>query len=78
MLAMPEVHCIKFIRNHKSYSINRIAKDLKVNWRTAKKYADEAQLPEESTKSKKRMMYGSKWGEMVLDWLQKMLSSRKS
>lgn len=69
MLAMPEIHCIKFLRNHKSYSINQIAKDLKVNWRTAKKYADEAQLPEESKKSKKGMMYGSEWGEMVLDWL---------
>ena len=33
--------------NEKSLSINQISKVLGVNWRTAKKYADEDQLPEE-------------------------------
>lgn len=47
MLAMLEINCIKLMRNQKSLSINHISKTLGINWRTAKKYADEGQLPEE-------------------------------
>lgn len=45
MLAMPEINCIKVLRDDKSLSINQIAKDLGRNWRTIKKYADTPQLP---------------------------------
>jgi transposase len=69
MLAMSDINCIKFLRNHKSHSINRIAKNLDLNWRTVKKYADSAQLPSETIRPKRGMMYGTKWGEMVEDWL---------
>lgn len=54
MLTMSEINCIKFLRNHKSYSINKIAKDLNLNWRTANKYADESFLPKESRSSRRR------------------------
>lgn len=77
MLTMSEINCIKFLRNHKSYSINKIAKDLNLNWRTAKKYADESFLPKESPSSKRGMMYGTRWGEMIEDWLQEDAMMKK-
>lgn len=69
MLAMPEINCIKVLRDDKSLSINQIAKDLGRNWRTIKKYADTPQLPKEKQKKKRGMMYEEKWGEIVSDWL---------
>jgi predicted transcriptional regulator len=68
-LTMSEINCIKFLRNHKSYSINKIAKDLNLNWRTAKKYADESFLPKESSSSKRGMMYGTRWGVYKGRWV---------
>lgn len=69
MLTMPEINSIKFLRNHKSKSVNEIAKTLKINWRTAKKYADIEQIPAENTKIKTGMMYEGEWGEIISDWL---------
>ena len=67
MLAMSEVNCIKTLRNEKGLSITEIAKTMQVNWRTAKKYGDGDQLPQEKTHLKKGMMYDEKWGEIVVD-----------
>src|SRR5699024_11183213 len=50
-------------------SISEIQKTLGINWRTAKKYADEDQLPIEQQKKKTGMMYEEKWGEIVSGWL---------
>ncbi|MFE6643522.1 IS21 family transposase, partial [Heyndrickxia sporothermodurans] len=69
MLAMSEVNCIKLLRNRKSLSINEISKTLGINWRTAKKYADDDQVPKEMVKKKSGMMYEENWGEIVSDWL---------
>jgi len=69
MLTMPEINSIKYLRNDKSLSINKIADIHKINWRTAKKYADGEQIPKEKVKGKKGMMYEEKWGEIVSDWL---------
>lgn len=69
MLAMSEVNYIKHLRNEKSYSINKIKEILGINWRTAKKYADDNQIPEEKVTKKRGMMYEEKWGEIVSDWL---------
>lgn len=69
MLTMPEINCIKLMRNQKSLSINQISKTLGINWRTAKKYADEDQLPTEKKPEKSGMMYEEKWGQIVSDWL---------
>src|SRR5690625_540368 len=69
MLTMPEINSIKCLRNDKSLSVNAIAKIHSINWRTAKKYADNEQIPKEKTKKKKGMMYEEKWGEIVSDWL---------
>lgn len=69
MLAMSDINCIKLLRNNKGLSITKIQELLKINWRTAKKYADGEQLPKEMTPKKKGLMYEGKWGEIVSDWL---------
>src|SRR5690625_93154 len=69
MLTMPEINSIKCLRNDKSLSINAIADIHNINWRTAKKYAGDDQIPAESMKKRKGMMYEEKWGEIVSDWL---------
>lgn len=69
MLTMPEINSIKCLRNDKSLSVNEIAKIHKINWRTAKKYADNEQIPKEKNKIKKGMMYEEEWGEIVINWL---------
>lgn len=40
MLTMTDINTIKNLRNNHDKSINRIRKELGVNWWTAKKYAD--------------------------------------
>ena len=40
MLAMAEIHYIKHLREKEGKSIQSIAENLSINWRTAKKYAD--------------------------------------
>lgn len=66
---MSDVNCIKKLRNEKGLSISEIQRVMKINWRTAKKYADEEQLPQPKLFKKKGMMYEEKWGEIVSDWL---------
>lgn len=66
---MPKINSIKCLRNDKSLSVNQIAKIHNINWRTAKKYADSEQLPKETIKIRKGMMYEEKWGEIVSNWL---------
>ncbi|RKJ59952.1 IS21 family transposase [Butyricicoccus sp. 1XD8-22] len=77
MLAMSEVNCIKTLRNEKGLSISAVATAMKVNWRTAKKYGDGEQLPQEKLYIKKGMMYEEKWGEIVSDWLEEDLKVKK-
>ena len=69
MLTMPDINCIKHLRNEKGLSIDKISKTLNINWRTAKKYADESELSPSIIKPRKGMMYQEKWGMMVSDWL---------
>ncbi len=69
MLAMSDIKSIKHLRNTKELSISKIAETFKINWRTAKKYADEEQRPQEKMVIRRGMMYEEKWGEIVSDWL---------
>ncbi|CAM5198033.1 hypothetical protein UACE39S_04442 [Ureibacillus acetophenoni] len=74
--------CLKLIvskdyRNEKGLSISAVATAMKVNWRTAKKYGDGEQLPQEKLYIKKGMMYEEKWGEIVSDWLEEDLKVKK-
>ncbi|WP_223156185.1 IS21 family transposase [Desemzia incerta] len=66
---MTDINTIKNLRNNHGYSVDRIRKDLNINWRTAKKYADNDQLPSETSRVKKGMMYDEKWGDIVSSWL---------
>ncbi|WP_374723100.1 hypothetical protein [Peribacillus tepidiphilus] len=66
---MSEINCIKFLRNNKGLSISEIQRTLTINWRTAKKYADEDQIPKQKSPQRKGMMYEEKWGEIVSAWL---------
>lgn len=50
---------------------------MNVNWRTAKKYGDDDQLPQERTHIKKGMMYEGDWREIVIDWLEEDLKLKK-
>lgn len=77
MLTMSEQHYIKHLRNNKSYCVNKIAKTMDLNWRTAKSFADTEQLPNEKTKVKDGMMYKEKWGEIVSDWLEEDRKMKK-
>ena len=50
--------------------INFISKELGINWRTAKKYADGDVLPVVSEVKRGGMMYDEAWGDIVLSWLE--------
>ncbi|MGG5369176.1 IS21 family transposase [Enterococcus sp. AZ196] len=69
MLTMTDINTIKNLRNNHDKSINHISKELNINWRTAKKYADEDQLPTEKIYKRTGMMYQDGWGEYVCLWL---------
>lgn len=69
MLTMTDINTIKNLRNNHDKSINHISKELNINWRTAKKYADEDQLLVEKIYKKTGMMYQEGWGEYVCLWL---------
>lgn len=40
MLAMPEIHYIKHLRENENLNLSEIARKTGNNWRTVKKYAD--------------------------------------
>jgi len=66
---MPDINTIRNLRNCHDKSINAIRKELNINWRTAKKYADEDYLPSVKKIEKRGMMYDEKWGEIVGGWI---------
>lgn len=55
MLAMPEVHYIKYLRKNRDLNISEIARKTGNNWRTVKKYAD-GNVCSKDIKSKKKGM----------------------
>lgn len=69
MISMDNINTIRNLREKHDKSINHIRKELNINWRTAKKYADQAQLPQPKISCKTGMMYTEKWGEIVTMWL---------
>ena len=69
MLTMTDINTIRNLRNNHDKSINHIAEELDINWRTAKKYADEDLIPQSKIRKKTGMMYVEKWGGIVALWL---------
>lgn len=57
------------LRNTKDLSISEIQRTLKINWLTAKKYADGEFLPKSKIKNKRGMLFTSEWGEILSCWL---------
>jgi predicted transcriptional regulator len=57
---MTDINTIRNLRNNHDKSINRIRKELNINWRTAKRYADTDLFPKETHKQKSGMMYVEK------------------
>ena len=70
MLTMTDINTIKNLRNNHDKSINDIAQTLRINWRTAKKYADQPVWPKPIKQIKRGMMYDEKWGDIVSLWLE--------
>lgn len=66
---MTDINTIRNLRNNHDKSINHIAQELEVNWRTAKKYADDDLIPLPKAHKKSGMMYVEKWGDIVALWL---------
>lgn len=67
---MTDINTIKNLRNNHDKSINDIAQTLRINWRTAKKYADQPVWPKPIKQIKRGMMYDEKWGDIVSLWLE--------
>ena len=68
---MSDINTIINLRNNHDKSINSIRKELGIDWRTAKKYADGEHLPEVKIKKQKGMMHEEegKWGNILKGWL---------
>lgn len=66
---MSNIKTIRNLRNNHDKSIQHISKELNINWRTAKKYADRTQFPQKKKIKKRGMMYEGKWGDIVSLWL---------
>lgn len=69
MLTMTDINTIRNLRNNHDKSIQHISNELNINWRTAKKYADNDLIPKPKTRKKTGMMYTEKWGGIVTLWL---------
>lgn len=69
MLALAQQDYIRYLRQKESASINEIAKRVKINWRTTKKYADKENwnIPEEKTIKRCHVM--EPYLDIVRTWL---------
>ncbi|TCK08006.1 UNVERIFIED_ORG: transposase [Anoxybacillus amylolyticus] len=70
MLAMPEIHHIKHLREKKGLSLSEIVRRTGFNWRTVKKYADGDISVRQKMKRKRGMMEEEGYGQIIDDWLE--------
>jgi len=77
MLAMPEIHYIKHLRENEDLNISEIARKTGNNWRTIKKYADGEVHSKDVTQKKRGMMYEHGYGEIVDDWIEEDFKLRR-
>ena len=77
MLTMHDIHTIKNLRNNHDKSINHIAKELNVNWRTVKKYADGDLIPVVKSHKKTGLMYTGGWAGLSLYGSRKIQNFQK-
>ncbi|WP_167751509.1 IS21 family transposase [Lentibacillus salicampi] len=77
MLAMAQVDYINFLREVEGLSVNSLAKRLGINWRTAKKYADQEDWSPEVKKRIKRYPMLGPYLDIIEAWLTEDLSRKR-
>ncbi|GGJ81447.1 transposase [Anoxybacillus voinovskiensis] len=77
MLALAQIEYIKFLREEKGLSIHAIAKQLKVNWRTVKKYADQSNWSPKAKKRTKRYPVLGPYMDIIDAWLEEDRRKKK-
>lgn len=70
MLDMSQIDYIKRLREKEGCSIQEIARRLKINWRTAKKYADDVITVQEKPKNKRESPVMGPYIYVVNAWLE--------
>lgn len=77
MLAMAQIEYIKYLREEEGLSINSLAKRLKINWRTARKYADRDDWSPEIKKRIKHYPILGPYFDIIEAWLTEDLSRKR-
>lgn len=77
MLAMAQQNYIKHLREREDLSTNSIAKKMKINWRTAQKYADKDDWNTELKERKKRYPILGDYLDIIDTWLEEDLRKPK-
>jgi hypothetical protein len=70
MLKMPQQQYIKFLREVKGLNISEISESMDINWRTAKKYADQDNWNLTLTKRNRVGPVMEPYQEIVNTWLE--------
>ncbi|MFW6389880.1 MAG: IS21 family transposase [Halanaerobiales bacterium] len=70
MLKMPQIDYIKYLREVEGCSISEIANRVKINWRTAQKYADEeVEIQNKKTQTREKPVMGP-YLNLIEAWLK--------
>ncbi len=77
MLEMTQINYIKFLREKEDLSITEIASKLEINWRTAKKYAEENFDTENKVKQKRDKPVMGPYFNLIRAWLEEDLRMPK-
>lgn len=70
MLKMPQQQYIRFLREAEGLSVNEIAQQMGIHWRTAKKYADESNWNQSVEKMKSRSPVMGPFMDIIDIWLE--------
>lgn len=70
MLKMPQQQYIKFLREAEGLTVSEIARQVKVHWRTAKRYADQENWNQTVNKRKSNSPVMGPFMEVVDTWLE--------
>lgn len=77
MLAMAQQQYIKHLREREDLSINTIAGEMNINWRTAKKYADKVNWNTVLKERKKHYPILGPYLDIIDTWLEEELRKHK-
>ena len=77
MLAMAQQDYIKHLREREDLTVNNIAKQININWRTAKKYADKDDWNTVLKERKKRYPILGDYLDIIDTWLEEDLRKHK-